>query len=131
MSKSREISKWFRNIQHSKKLSWVSYILLGAVLFFALINNVKPEQLDVKMLSISNQTIHSPINIEDKITTDKKKREAAQKVDDQYTYKSEYKQNKIDIVNSVFDAIKEVDAETKAVGPDEQKRLRPQTGWRN
>ncbi len=62
-----------------KKLSWVSYILLGAVLFFALINNVKPEQLDVKMLSISNQTIHSPINIEDKITTDKKKREAAQK----------------------------------------------------
>ncbi|AWC29859.1 HD family phosphohydrolase [Bacillus cytotoxicus] len=125
MSKSREISKWFRNIQHSKKLSWVSYILLGAVLFFALINNVKPEQLDVKMLSISNQTIHSPINIEDKITTDKKKREAAQKVDDQYTYKSEYKQNKIDIVNSVFDAIKEVDAETKAVGPDEQKKVTP------
>ena len=47
MSRSQEISKWFRNLQHSKKLSWISYVLLGAVLFFALMNNVKPEQLDV------------------------------------------------------------------------------------
>ncbi|WP_029427559.1 HD family phosphohydrolase [Bacillus sp. 95MFCvi2.1] len=123
MSRSQEISRWFRNIQHSKKLSWISYILLGAVLFFALMNNVKPEQLDVKMLSISKQTIHSPIKIEDKVTTDRKKREAAQKVEDQYTYRSEYKQNKVDIVNSVFLAIKEVEADTKAVGPDEQKRI--------
>ncbi|WP_459499396.1 HD family phosphohydrolase [Bacillus sp. C1] len=123
MSRAQEISRWFRNIQHSKKLSWISYVLLGAVLFFALMNNVKPEQLDVKMLSISKQTIHSPIKIEDKVTTDRKKREAAQKVEDQYTYRSEYKQNKVDIVNSVFDAIKEVEAETKSSGPDEQKKV--------
>ncbi|PEA85133.1 HD family phosphohydrolase [Bacillus pseudomycoides] len=123
MSRSQEISRWFRNIQHSKKLSWISYILLGAVLFFALMNNVKPEQLDVKMLSISKQTIHSPIKIEDKVTTDKKKREAAQKVEDQYTYRSEYKQNKVEIVNSVFLAIKEVESDTKSAGPDEQKKI--------
>ncbi|MEY8347839.1 HD family phosphohydrolase [Bacillus cereus] len=123
MSRSQEIARWFRNIQHSKKLSWISYVLLGAVLFFALMNNVKPEQLDVKMLSISKQTIHSPIKIEDKVTTDRKKREAAQKVEDQYTYRSEYKQNKVDIVNSVFDAIEEVETETKAAGPDEQKKI--------
>ncbi|PEE41766.1 HD family phosphohydrolase [Bacillus pseudomycoides] len=123
MSRSQEISRWFRNIQHSKKLSWISYILLGAVLFFALMNNVKPEQLDVKMLSISKQTIHSPIKIEDKVTTDKKKREAAQKIEDQYTYRSEYKQNKVEIVNSVFLAIEEVENETKSAGPDEQKKV--------
>ncbi|CAM4133646.1 membrane protein [Bacillus manliponensis] len=112
MSRSQEVAKWFRSTQHSKKLSWISYLLLGAVLFFALMNNVKPEQLNVKMLSISDQTIHSPIKIEDKVTTEKKKREAAQKVEDQYTYQSEWKQNRIDVVNSVFDAIGEVDAET-------------------
>lgn len=122
MSRSQGIAKWFRNVQHSNKLNWISYILLGAVLFFALINNVKPEQLDVKMLSISDQTIYSPIKIEDKVTTDKKKREAAQKVEDQYTYKSELKQNKVDIVNSVFDAVKEVDAETNVAGPNGQTK---------
>ncbi|MFD0768049.1 HD family phosphohydrolase [Bacillus sp. CGMCC 1.60114] len=123
MLRFQEVAKWFRNIQHSKKLSWISYVLIGAVLFFALMNNVKPEQLDVKMLSISKKTIHSPVKIEDKVTTEKKKREAAQKVEDQYTYRSEYKQNRIDVVNSVFDAVKEVDSETNASAPDAQKTL--------
>lgn len=112
MSRSQEVSKWFRSTQHSKKLSWISYILLGAVLFLTLMSNVKPDQLHVKMLSIADQTIHSPIKIEDKVTTEKKKREAAQNVEDQYTYQSEWKQNRVDVVNSVFDAIDEVNAET-------------------
>ncbi|MRS10077.1 hypothetical protein EKV65_22090, partial [Bacillus anthracis] len=85
MLRSQEISKWFRNLQHSKKLSWISYVLLGAVLFFALMNNVKPEQLDVNMYSIAKKTIHSPIKIEDNVITERKKQEAAQKVGDQYT----------------------------------------------
>ncbi|MEV5108190.1 MULTISPECIES: HD family phosphohydrolase [Bacillus] len=123
MSRSQEISKWFRNLQHSKKLSWISYVLLGAVLFFALMNNVKPEQLDVKELEIAKKTIHSPIKIEDKAATAKKKNEAAQKVEDKYTYKSEYKQNKVDIVTSVFDAVSEVEAEAKSTGPDEYRKI--------
>lgn len=125
MSRFQEVAKWFRNLQHSKKLSWISYILIGAVLFFALMNNVKPEQLHIKMLSISKKTIHSPIKIEDKVTTEKKKREAAQKVEDQYTYRSEFKQNRIDVVNSVFDAIKEIDAESNAAAsaPEGQNKL--------
>ncbi|PIE96810.1 HD family phosphohydrolase [Bacillus fungorum] len=123
MLRSQEISKWFRNLQHSKKLSWISYVLLGAVLFFALMNNVKPEQLDVDMYSIAKKTIHSPIKIEDKVITDRKKQEAAQKVGDQYTYRSEYKQNRVDIVNDVFAKVNEVIQEMKAAGPEEQKKM--------
>ena len=58
--------------------------------------------------------------IEDKVTTDKRK-EASTKVEDQYTYKSEYKQNKVDIVNDVFAKVDEVVQEIKAVGSDDQK----------
>ena len=50
-----------------------------------------------------------------------KRKEAATKVEDQYTYKSEYKQNKVDIVNDVFAKVDEVVQEIKAVGPDDQK----------
>ncbi|MED1514289.1 HD family phosphohydrolase, partial [Bacillus paranthracis] len=110
-------------LQHSKKLSWISYVLLGAVLFFALMNNVKPEQLDVDMYSIAKKTIHSPIKIEDKVITERKKQEAAQKVGDQYTYRSEYKQNRVDIVNDVFAKVNEVIQEMKAAGPEEQKKM--------
>lgn len=123
MLRSQEISKWFRNLQHSKKLSWISYVLLGTVLFFALMNNVKPEQLDVGIYSIAKKTIHSPIKIEDKVVTERKKQEAAQKVGDQYTYRSEYKQNKVDIVNDVFAKVNEVIQEMKAAGPEEQKKM--------
>ena len=101
------------------KLDFLRCIRSSAV--FALMNNVKPEQLDVNMYSIAKKTIHSPIKIEDKVTTDKKKKEAATKVEDQYTYKSEYKQNKVDIVNDVFAKVDEVVQEIKAVGPDDQK----------
>ncbi|MRR43749.1 HD family phosphohydrolase, partial [Bacillus anthracis] len=98
-------------------------VLLGAVLFFALMNNVKPEQLDVDMYSIAKKTIHSPIKIEDKVITERKKQEAAQKVGDQYTYRSEYKQNRVDIVNDVFAKVNEVIQEMKAAGPEEQKKM--------
>ncbi|MBO9129598.1 HD family phosphohydrolase [Bacillus sp. 165] len=87
------------------------YVLLGCVLFVALMSNVKPNEVNVKMLSISKNTVHSPITIEDKVTTEKKRREAEQSVEDQYTYRGEYKQNRVDIVNSVFDAVKEVQDE--------------------
>ena len=67
------------------------------------------------------KTIHSPIKIEDKVITERKQ-EAAQKVGDQYTYRSEYKQNRVDIVNDVFAKVNEVIQEMKAAGPEEQKR---------
>ena len=50
-----------------------------------------------------------------------KRKKASTKVEDQYTYKSEYKQNKVDIVNDVFAKVDEVVQEIKAVGPDDQK----------
>ena len=54
------------------KLDFLRCVRSSAV--FALMNNVKPEQLDVNMYSIAKKTIHSPIKIEDKVTTDKKKK---------------------------------------------------------
>ncbi len=58
-------------------MDFLRFIRGGAV--FALMNNVKPEQLDVDMYSIAKKTIHSPIKIEDKVITERKKQEAAQK----------------------------------------------------
>ncbi|MFD3447690.1 HD family phosphohydrolase [Microbacteriaceae bacterium 4G12] len=115
------MSRWqriFRQLQHSKALILGLYVLLGVVLFVVLMNNVKAEKLDIKLLSIAKKTLHSPIRIEDKVTNEKKKREAAQKVEDQYTYRSEYKQNGIDVVNSVFSAVEEVKADAKNLPQD-------------
>ncbi|GAA3321733.1 hypothetical protein GCM10020331_038780 [Ectobacillus funiculus] len=80
---------------------------------------MRPDKLDIKLLSIAKNSIHSPVTIEDKVTTEKRKREAAQKVPDQYTYHSEYKSNRVNVVESVFSAVKEVQEETKAAQADQ------------
>ncbi|UOY94049.1 HD family phosphohydrolase [Ectobacillus sp. JY-23] len=113
MLKTNKVSLFVRRLSHINFIIMSLYAILGFILFAALASNVKPDELDVKLLSIAKKTIHSPITIEDKATTEKKKREAAQKVEDQYTYRTEYKQNRIDIVNSVFDIVKEVGDDSK------------------
>lgn len=119
MSKSSKLSQWFRRMRYSRLFIALLYLFLGAVLFFTLIGNVRPDKLDIKLLSIAKNSIHSPVTIEDRVTTEKRKREAAQKVPDQYTYHSEYKSNRVNVVESVFGAVKEVQEETKAVQPEQ------------
>ena len=119
MSKSSKLSQWFRRMRYSRLFIALLYLFLGAVLFFTLIGNVRPDKLDIKLLSIAKNSIHSPVTIEDKVTTEKRKREAAQKVPDQYTYHSEYKSNRVNVVESVFSAVKEVQEETKAAQADQ------------
>ncbi|TYR82818.1 HD family phosphohydrolase [Priestia megaterium] len=80
-------------------------------MFASMYSNVKPEELDLRLLSISPQTIYSPITIEDKESTEKKRAEAQQAVEDVYTQKTEYAQNQVDLVASIFDAIIEVNKE--------------------
>ena len=63
------------------------YALLGIMMFASMYSNVKPQELDLRLLSISPQTIYSPVTIEDKESTEKKRAEAEQAVEDVYTQK--------------------------------------------
>ncbi len=58
-------------------MDFLRFIRSSAV--FALMNNVKPEQLDVDMYSIARKTIHSPIKIEDKVITERKNKRPLKK----------------------------------------------------
>jgi membrane-associated HD superfamily phosphohydrolase len=87
------------------------YALLGVMMFASMYSNVKPQELDLRLLSISPQTIYSPVTIEDKESTEKKRAEAEQAVEDVYTQKTEYAQNQVDLVASIFDAMMEVNTE--------------------
>ncbi|WP_412762002.1 HD family phosphohydrolase [Priestia aryabhattai] len=87
------------------------YALLGVMMFASMYSNVKPQELDLRLLSISPQTIYSPVTIEDKESTERKRAEAEQAVEDVYTQKTEYAQNQVDLVASIFDAMMEVNTE--------------------
>lgn len=89
------------------------FIVLGLVLFAVMFNNVKPEKLDIDMFSIAEKTIRSPATVEDKKSTERKRKEARDQVQPVYTLKNEYTQNRVDLITSIFKAAAEVNDEVK------------------
>ncbi|WHY84759.1 HD family phosphohydrolase [Neobacillus novalis] len=89
------------------------FIVLGAVLFTAMYSQVKPEKLDLGLFSVADQTIRSPGTVEDKKSTEKKRKEARDQVPPVYTLKNEYTQNRVDLITSIFSAAAEVNDEIK------------------
>ncbi|MCM3586291.1 HD family phosphohydrolase [Mesobacillus maritimus] len=87
------------------------FLILGLVMFLSMYSNVKPEKLNLTLFSIADQTIRSPITVEDKVNTEKKKQDAIDQVQDVYTVKKEYTQNQVDLITSIFDTITEVHEE--------------------
>ncbi|QKE71473.1 HD family phosphohydrolase [Arthrobacter citreus] len=94
-------------------------IALGLTSFLLLISHVRPVKYDIELLAIASDTIYSPITIEDKAATYKKRQEASARVEDVFKYEEGYTQNRIDIVNSIFDIVTEV--KTKNAKDDKLK----------
>lgn len=88
--------------------------MIGIVLFGTMYNNVKPEKLDISPLTVAEKTIRSPGTVEDKESTEKKRQEALDQVQDVYTLKKEYSSNQVDLISSIFDSAIEVNNEIKA-----------------
>ncbi|WP_234978424.1 HD family phosphohydrolase [Bacillus tuaregi] len=89
------------------------FVLLGIVLYISMYSNVKPEKLDIRLFSIANQTIRSPITIEDKESTAAKRKDAEEQVQDVYVLNKSISENRIDLISSIFDAATEVNNDIK------------------
>ena len=87
------------------------FVILGAILYVTMFNNVKPEKVDISLFSVADKTIRSPITVEDKASTEEKRKEAIDSVQDVYILKKEYTQNRVDLITSIFDLILEVQEE--------------------
>ncbi|MEH7334031.1 HD family phosphohydrolase [Neobacillus drentensis] len=94
------------------------FLVLGALLYTALFSNVKPEKVDLSLFSVAEKTIRSPGTVEDKKSTENKRKDALDQVQDVYALKKEYTQNRVDLITSIFQSAIEVDDEVK----DEMKK---------
>ncbi|AZB43669.1 HD family phosphohydrolase [Bacillus sp. FJAT-42376] len=109
MTKKRTgLKKQIDLINQYRFLHYILYVLFGIILFAALYGNVKPQNLDIKLLDISKQTLYSPISVTDMQETERKKREAYQEVPDQYRLVEEYSESRVEIVNFIFNSAIEV-----------------------
>jgi len=102
-----------RRLLNIKFFRILLFVLLGVVLYLSMYSNVKPEKLDIRLFSIANQTIRSPLTIEDKESTKAKKKEAEEQVQDVYVLNKSISENRIDLITSIFDSAVEVNKEIK------------------
>lgn len=90
------------------------FLVLGIVLIGAMYSNVKPEKMELSLFSVAEKTIRSPGTVEDKQSTENKRKDALDQVQDVYALKKEYTQNRVDLITSIFQSAIEVNDEFKA-----------------
>ncbi|RIW37582.1 HDIG domain-containing protein [Bacillus salacetis] len=107
-----------RSILSYKVFTLLIFVLLGLLLYGVLYSNVKPEKYDVNVFETSDVTIRSPKTITDGVLTEKKREEAAEEVPNQYTRQPDVVENRVSLINSIFEIIKEVKKPAAEDGQD-------------
>ena len=92
------------------------YSLLTVILFVALYRNVKPETYDMELFSVADKTIRSPKTMVDREKTEEERKKAAEEVKEAYVFNEDTASNRVSLLNSIFDFVREVKMENKKEG---------------
>ncbi|QKY69489.1 HD family phosphohydrolase [Lentibacillus sp. CBA3610] len=104
--------KWLHTINAFLKKIWsgwvmvlLTVILLCAAFFLVTIQNVLPETYQVERFSSADETIRSPVTIENEQETERKTRDFVQSVEDRYNISDEIAEEQTAYIEEVFDAV--------------------------
>ena len=101
------IDKLFSLFNSNSK--WVTVILpsiiLGVFFYLITLNNVYTKTYDIERFSRANETIRSPITIEDEVETERIMRETVLAVGDRYAIVDDITEEQINYIEEIFDAI--------------------------
>ncbi|ALC89899.1 hypothetical protein AM500_09000 [Bacillus sp. FJAT-18017] len=118
------LQKQFQKVKRLLDLAFfrvLFFSLLGIILFVSLYNNVKPDQLSINLFDVADRTVVSPVTVEDKESTERKRQEELDRVQGIYTVKTEYAKNQVDLVASIFDSAIELNTEIQQDLKEEQE----------
>src|SRR5699024_7506648 len=88
---------------------WVTVILpsiiLGVFFYLITLNNVYTKTYDIERFSLANETIRSPITIEDEVETERIMRETELAVGERYAIVDDITEEQINYIEEIFEAI--------------------------
>lgn len=89
------------------KVMFTAFVI--ALFFFLLAStNVHTETYNLEKFSVANETIHSPITIENEKNTEQRIREATQAVEDHYQISHTITEERLGYITEVFEAVEKV-----------------------
>lgn len=106
----KKILPFFKN-NRKYFIAIVPALIVGALVFLTLLDNVRTDTYDIQRFAVSEETIRSPITIENKQETDQRIREAVNAVPDRYSISEEVTEERLNYVNEIFDAVLTIIAE--------------------
>ncbi|GAB2573097.1 HD family phosphohydrolase [Gracilibacillus alcaliphilus] len=93
-------------------------LIMMAVLFGVSYDNVHLETYEIEKFSSAQETIRSPITIENAKETERRIREAVQSVEDHYEVMPEVAEEQVTYINELFEAIQEINSGNIEVGDE-------------
>ncbi|WP_152656248.1 HD family phosphohydrolase [Oceanobacillus sp. CFH 90083] len=86
-------------------------LLIGSIVFITLLDNVRSDTYDIQRFAVAEETIRSPITIENTQETDQRIREAVDAVPDRYSISEEVTEERLNYINEIFDAVLTIKSE--------------------
>ncbi|MBU5595167.1 HDIG domain-containing protein [Amphibacillus sp. MSJ-3] len=102
----------------------ITLMLIGLAVFLTTLSNVYTETYEFERYSVANETIQSPISIEDTKETERRQREVLQAVEDRYLISTDVTSERIDYIDELFDVIESVNQPSStSLDQDEDEKL--------
>ncbi|UAL46202.1 HD family phosphohydrolase [Sutcliffiella horikoshii] len=104
----KKSKSWKISFQHLKAFKFyhvIIYVLLGLIMFGIMFSNVKPEKINVQLFSNAEKTIVAPHSFEDREATELLRKEAADKVPDQFIRDKDKAYQQIARVENFFEVL--------------------------
>ncbi|WP_407268437.1 HD family phosphohydrolase [Radiobacillus sp. PE A8.2] len=103
-------NKWYELMKFTfRQRKWIQLgipaLLLAAIFFLATLSNVFTKTYDIERFSNAKETIRSPITIENESETEQRIREAVASVEERYTISTKITQERVGLVNELFEAL--------------------------
>ncbi|WP_245833093.1 HD family phosphohydrolase [Oceanobacillus timonensis] len=100
----KKVLSFFKN-RRKYFIAIIPALIIGVIVFITLLDNVRTNTYDIQRFAISEETIRSPITIEDEQETDHRIREAVNAVPDRYSISDEVTEERLNYINEIFEAI--------------------------
>ncbi|MDQ0205541.1 HD family phosphohydrolase [Alkalicoccobacillus murimartini] len=107
-NRKKTIKQWWNGVKQQRYIKAILITFTAVFLYFIMLGNVIPEQIDVHLSDVAEEDIRSPITIENRQATDRLRAEAVDNVEPNYVLKQDYAETQGGRVNDIFELIGQV-----------------------
>jgi putative nucleotidyltransferase with HDIG domain len=88
--------------KYKQQMPFIIYAIFGVAFYLLLIHQILPQQYEVKVGTVSKETIISPITKVDEVATESARKRAAAAVEPQYSKDEKITENQIELIDDIF-----------------------------